>query len=63
MRKVCLQFKDVLEILVFVDSIHKPECQVDVDKLTVTCALSEAEVELAINGFNASVKKTFENHT
>lgn len=55
MNKVCLQFGDVFHLLEFVEFTKTHECPIDSEKLTIVCELSEADLELAINGYHATV--------
>jgi len=55
MKIVALQFEDILQLLEFVEYSRSHNCPINLKKLTISCELSEADIELAINGFNAIV--------
>lgn len=54
MKKVSLQFADILHLLEFIEFTQNHECDIDLEKIIVTCELSEADIELGINGYKAS---------
>ena len=53
MKKVTLQFDDMQALLEFLNTIKVRVCQYNLKNLTALCEISEAEMELATNGFNA----------
>jgi hypothetical protein len=55
MKKVSLQFKDVLQLLEFIELTKNHSCPIDLETLTITCELSEAAIELAVNAYQASL--------
>lgn len=55
MKKFTLQFGDLLLLLEFVSYTNLHECAVDTEAGTITCAFSDAELELALNGYGATV--------
>lgn len=55
MTKTSLQFKDVLLLLEFLEHVNGHHCDVDVEAITVTCEFSEADLELAFNGYEATI--------
>lgn len=55
MKKVSLQFKSLLDLLEYIDQVKKLTAAIDKDNLTIREELDEAEVELALNGFNATI--------
>lgn len=50
-----LLFKDVLQLLEFVEITRRSTCLIDTEKLTITCELSEADIELAVRGYAATL--------
>jgi hypothetical protein len=50
-----LLFKDVLQLLEFVEITKRSTCLIDTEKLTITCELSEADIELAVRGYAATL--------
>ena len=55
MRKVTFRFPDTKSLQLFVATISDKFMQISLTDLTITCNCEEAEVELAVNGFNAEV--------
>ena len=55
MKKTSLQFKDILLLLEYLEFTNKHHCKVDYEKATLTCELSEAEIELATQGYGATL--------
>lgn len=55
MKKVLLQFADILHLLEFIEFTKHHHCDIDLEKIIMSCELSEADIELAINGYNASL--------
>lgn len=55
MKKVSLQFKDVLQLLEFMELTKNHDGTVDLERLILRCEIPEAEIELAVNGYMAMV--------
>ncbi|HYO22233.1 MAG TPA: hypothetical protein VER36_07490 [Flavisolibacter sp.] len=55
MKRVLLQFENILELIEFIAAINNLNCDIDSNALTIFCDLSEMEIELAINGYGAAV--------
>ncbi len=55
MTKTSLQFKDVLLLLEYLELTGLHHCPVDHEAATITCEFSEADLELAINGYGAII--------
>lgn len=55
MKKVILQFNDKHELLEFLGHSLSFRCDIDLEKLTLASELSEADIELALNGFHAKL--------
>ena len=55
MKKVSLQFKDVLLLLEFIDITQAHSCPIDSELAIITCEFSEAAIELAVNGYKATI--------
>jgi hypothetical protein len=55
MKKVTLQFTDLLQLLEFMDITNTRDCPIDTNTLQLKCELSEADLELAQNAYNALV--------
>lgn len=53
MNTTCLQFRDILELIEFMNYTKLHHLTVDAEKQTVTGDIPEAEMELAVNGFLA----------
>lgn len=57
MVKVCLQFQTIQSLTDFLQLIQNINCEINHQRLTVICELSEKELEMAISGFEAKVIK------
>ena len=57
MKKVSLQFNTKHDLLEFLGLTQTFRCLIDLEELTITAELSEAEIELAINGFHSKLIK------
>jgi hypothetical protein len=55
MTKVCLKFEDILLLLEFVEYTKTSDYDIDLEKGIVTGELSEADLELALHGYKASI--------
>lgn len=55
MKKVSLQFMSKHELIEFLGLTLSFRCVIDLEKLTITSQLSEADIELAVNGFRAKL--------
>lgn len=55
MKKVLLQFEDILDLVDFITLTNNLRCEINKSTLTLHCVLSEIEVELATNGYNAII--------
>lgn len=55
MKQTTLQFDNILSLIDFLDVIHQNHCDFVRRDLAVTAGFSDAEIELAINGYNAKV--------
>ena len=55
MKKVSLRFNDILCLVEFVDYTKTHECNIDTENVIIECELSDADLELAINGYKAVV--------
>lgn len=55
MRKVILQFQSIMELIDFQQLTNTFSCQMDPDKFILSCSLTDAEIELAQNGYQALV--------
>ena len=53
MKKVTLQFSDKQELLEFLSHTLSFRCDIDLERLTLVSELSDADIELAVNGFHA----------
>lgn len=58
MRKVILQFQCILDMVDFQSLTDTFSCESNLDQLTLVCSLSEAEIELAQNGYHARLLQT-----
>jgi len=58
MKTTSLQFEDILQLLEFVEYTNKHHCAVDYEKIILTGEFSEADIELATQGYKATVLKT-----
>ena len=54
--KVTLRFLSIIELVDFSVLMHFPQLQIDPKNLTITCELSEADMELAKRSYHASVE-------
>jgi len=57
MKKISLKFEDILQIIEFIQYTKCHQYSMDEQNIIVTSELSEAEIELAINGYGASEVK------
>lgn len=57
MVKVCLQFQTIQSLTDFLQLIQNINCEINHQRLTVICELSEKELGMAISGFEAKVIK------
>ena len=55
MKQVAVQFSSVGELIDFVHEAHTPTCEVNEENITLTCDLSERDLDLAVNGYHATV--------
>ena len=55
MKEVTIQFSSILELIDFTLIIDANKFEVNKSKLLLTCELSEREIELARNGFHATI--------
>ena len=55
MKEISLKFPSILTLVDFILAIDVIKYQLDKAELLLTCKLSEKEIELATNGFNAHV--------
>ena len=55
MKKISLKFKDILRLLEYIEFTKKHHYSIDEERATITCELSEADIELAVNGYGASL--------
>jgi hypothetical protein len=58
MKRVLLQFENILDLIDFITAINNLRCDINSKALTIFCALSEKEIELAVNGYNAIMIET-----
>lgn len=56
METVILQFSDIIQLVNFTLVADLKKCSVIESELLVICELNEADIELAINGYNAIIK-------
>ncbi len=55
MKKVSLQFNDVLYLLEYITFTKAHHCEIDTQRAILTGDLTEAEIELAVNGYEVVV--------
>lgn len=55
MPHVILQFKNVFHLLEYIEITGQYQASADTRKLTIQSEFTDAEIELAINGFQAAV--------
>ena len=55
MNQICLKFEDILQLVEFLDVTKNHHCEADMERMVVSGELSDADVELAINGYGASL--------
>lgn len=55
MKKVTLQFNNILSLIDYLDVIKNYDCWMNRRDFTVSCLLSEADIELAKQGYGATV--------
>jgi len=55
MKKVTLQFDNILLLIDFLDVTKNYECTFNRPYLTVTCSLNQADIELALHGYQAKI--------
>ncbi|HEY0041116.1 MAG TPA: hypothetical protein VGB71_10665 [Flavisolibacter sp.] len=60
MKKVTLQFDNILSLIDYLNNIKNYSCQLNRCDLMVTCELSEADIELALNGYQANILQPHE---
>ena len=60
MKKVTLQFDNILSLIDYLNNIKNYSCQLNRRDLMVTCELSEADIELALNGYQANILQPHE---
>lgn len=53
MKEVLLEFPTLLALVDFTLAIDLTQCEIDRLHLTIACRLTDAELELALNGFGA----------
>jgi hypothetical protein len=53
MKKVCLQFQTITKLTDFLQLIENINCEINRQRLTVICEISEKELEMAIMDFDA----------
>lgn len=58
MKEVSLRFTTLLALADFTLATDITKCEIDRAQLTIACRLSDAELELAINGYGAMVLKS-----
>ena len=57
MKKISLQFEDILQLVDFIQFTKNDHCSINLEKLMVNGEMSDADIELAINGYGASLVK------
>lgn len=55
MKRVSLKFKDILQLIDFMEFTNNHHCSADMEEMVLTCELSEPDIELAINGYDAAL--------
>jgi hypothetical protein len=55
MKQVAVQFSSVVEMIDFVHETTASPCEVNEENVTLTCNLSEADLDLAVNAYHATV--------
>lgn len=55
MCQVTLQFDDVLRLVEFLSVVGRHDLNPNIDKMLLTGTLSDAAIELAVNGYGASL--------
>lgn len=55
MKTITLHFRDILELIEFTAYLETDDFEVNVEAQTLICAPSDAQLELAVNGFLAVV--------
>ncbi|HUC80802.1 MAG TPA: hypothetical protein VMR70_07790 [Flavisolibacter sp.] len=55
MKKITLQFSDLLHLLEFMAITHQHDCPIDTEKRIIVCELSEADIELAQQAYHATI--------
>ena len=55
MKEVLLEFPTLLALVDFTLATDMTKCEIDRTHFTMLCRLSDAELELALNGFGAKV--------
>ena len=55
MKKIALQFPSIIELVDFTIAIDADDCMTNKMALLLICEVSEKEIELARNGFQAHV--------
>lgn len=55
MKKVTLQFESMKALIDFTLLIELTNCNIEEDNYKLTCELNESQIELAMEGFNATI--------
>ncbi|HEY0060336.1 MAG TPA: hypothetical protein VGB56_14460 [Flavisolibacter sp.] len=55
MKEVLLKFSTLLSLVDFTLATDMTKCEIDRVQLTISCRLSDAELELAVNGYGATI--------
>ena len=55
MKEFLLEFRSIVALVDFTLAIDMTKCEIDRIHLTLACRLTDAELELALNGFGATV--------
>ena len=55
MTTTSLQFKDLFELLEFIEITKNHHCHADPEKLIIIGAFTEADIELALRGYAAQL--------
>ena len=58
MQKVTLQFTTETDLRRFFQQVHDAEMEVNFNTMILVCCCDEAEVQIAINSFNATIIAT-----
>lgn len=57
MKKISLKFEDILQLVEFIQHTKNHHCIINMETIIVNGELSEADIELAVNGYGASLIK------